>query len=507
MDRERAIAELRERLEDYLKHERHIDTSKNFRCLNPQHEDKNPSMGFDTAHNQVHCFSCETKYDILDLIQQDYSCDFNEALKIGCEMYHIQIDKETRPSSGKTNSAPLKDNAAKQPQAKQQEQDPAVRARLQAEFDAAQPADDTHAYLKAKGVKNDGTLKINKAGELLIGLRDVNGKFTGYQRIAAAPTIDDKKIEKWSKQQGKGTAQAGSFHVIGGGELTARDKIILCEGYATSFSVWECLEDRETTRVIFALSSNNLLNVTRAIHGKYGVKPLVAGDKDKAGQAAAIECCKAGVCSGYFTPPFNEFETALDDKMFSDWNDYYREYGFDTTRAALMHGLNNPIKPPIRDDDANEINIIDLVTTFDPNEEISRPEMIAGLFPRGKLSMIAAQSGGLKTWFTLRIATSLSIGETILDGRDVVKRPYNVLILCGEGGEEEPKIRLKETGWELNPNRFKMIDLYKAAANKQSLMLTQKDGQENLERLIIGLSFLLIAYWRFQIKTRIRERK
>ena len=86
MTREQAIAELKGYLKDYLE-TRGIDTRKNFRCLNPQHEDKNPSMGFDKANNQVHCFSCGAKYDVIDLISLDYNCDFNEALNSGCEMY------------------------------------------------------------------------------------------------------------------------------------------------------------------------------------------------------------------------------------------------------------------------------------------------------------------------------------------------------------------------------------------------------------------------------------
>jgi len=44
-------------LADYL-HEHGIDTSKNFTCLNPAHEDKHPSMGLAPSGKAVHCFSC-----------------------------------------------------------------------------------------------------------------------------------------------------------------------------------------------------------------------------------------------------------------------------------------------------------------------------------------------------------------------------------------------------------------------------------------------------------------
>lgn len=46
-----------------------INISKNFSCLNPEHEDHNPSMSFDPRRNRVHCFSCGVDYDIFDVAQ------------------------------------------------------------------------------------------------------------------------------------------------------------------------------------------------------------------------------------------------------------------------------------------------------------------------------------------------------------------------------------------------------------------------------------------------------
>ena len=41
----------------------------NFRCVNPTHEDKKPSMSYDSGRYKVHCFSasCNADYDIFDL--------------------------------------------------------------------------------------------------------------------------------------------------------------------------------------------------------------------------------------------------------------------------------------------------------------------------------------------------------------------------------------------------------------------------------------------------------
>ena len=61
---------LRPHIVDYL-HERGIAPRKRFRCLNPQHLDRDPSMGFDPKRNKVHCFACGADYDLFDLLTID----------------------------------------------------------------------------------------------------------------------------------------------------------------------------------------------------------------------------------------------------------------------------------------------------------------------------------------------------------------------------------------------------------------------------------------------------
>lgn len=61
---------LRPRLADYLR-ERGIDPAKRFRCLNPAHLDRDPSMGYDPRRCKVHCFACGADYDLFDLLAID----------------------------------------------------------------------------------------------------------------------------------------------------------------------------------------------------------------------------------------------------------------------------------------------------------------------------------------------------------------------------------------------------------------------------------------------------
>lgn len=68
MNREKMREEIKDRLEEYLRN-LGIDVRKNFRCLNPKHEDKHPSMSYDKNRKKVHCFSCLADYDIFDVME------------------------------------------------------------------------------------------------------------------------------------------------------------------------------------------------------------------------------------------------------------------------------------------------------------------------------------------------------------------------------------------------------------------------------------------------------
>ena len=76
-------------LADYLITKHNIINLKNkFTCLNPDHEDRHPSMSYTSKYNICHCFSCGTKYDIFDLIGLDYGVDsFSEKIEIAQSLY------------------------------------------------------------------------------------------------------------------------------------------------------------------------------------------------------------------------------------------------------------------------------------------------------------------------------------------------------------------------------------------------------------------------------------
>lgn len=87
---------LRPRIIDYL-YDRGIDPRKRFRCLNPSHLDRDPSMGFDPKRNKVHCFACGADYDLFDLLALDNNLSSPaDALALASERVRGRLRKALR---------------------------------------------------------------------------------------------------------------------------------------------------------------------------------------------------------------------------------------------------------------------------------------------------------------------------------------------------------------------------------------------------------------------------
>lgn len=91
MDKE-YIDNLKKYLPDYLVSYHNINLNNFFRCLNPSHEDRNPSMRYSKKYNICKCFSCNERYDIFDVIGIDYGINnFIDQVKKVTELYNEKI--------------------------------------------------------------------------------------------------------------------------------------------------------------------------------------------------------------------------------------------------------------------------------------------------------------------------------------------------------------------------------------------------------------------------------
>jgi replicative DNA helicase len=81
-------------------------TGTNFRCVSGTHEDKKPSMSYDSSRYKVHCFSCNADYDIFDLyaIKNNLTPNSKEVFEGVYNWLGISIDKP------KSNNFSLKEN-------------------------------------------------------------------------------------------------------------------------------------------------------------------------------------------------------------------------------------------------------------------------------------------------------------------------------------------------------------------------------------------------------------
>lgn len=199
-------------------------------------------------------------------------------------------------------------------------------AECEARLSSLREASTDHPYLVRKGVEAYG-LYVNGYGDLVVPLKDVDGKLWSLQRIKES---GEKPFEKDARKQ-------GCFHTIG--ELREADEILIAEGYATAASVYEA-----TGRtVVVALDSGNLLPVAKALHETYPEKHItILGDDDRhlpdrepplpnVGREKAIEAAREVEGNAIF-PTFLESEMGAE---FTDFNDLARSRGLDTINRQI----------------------------------------------------------------------------------------------------------------------------------------------------------------------------
>ena len=65
-----------------------LNLKKKFKCLNPDHDDRHPSMSYSSKYNICKCFACGVSYDIFDIIGIDYGVNsFKDKLEIIDKLY------------------------------------------------------------------------------------------------------------------------------------------------------------------------------------------------------------------------------------------------------------------------------------------------------------------------------------------------------------------------------------------------------------------------------------
>ncbi len=184
-------------------------------------------------------------------------------------------------------------------------------------------------YMKAKLIdSHEGTKSYvdYNSGELILAVpaRDVEGKLWGYQRISNEKGAAKKFL---SKQKTKDV-----FHVIG--EIEFAEKIFLCEGYATAYSVHKATD----ITTVSAFSASNMVNVARDLKLKYpDANITICGDDDQFSKdeknAGRDWAAKAQAITGgdVFFPKFQ----SLDGEP-TDFNDLHKREGIAKVKEQIL---------------------------------------------------------------------------------------------------------------------------------------------------------------------------
>ncbi|MDB5848229.1 MAG: hypothetical protein JWP29_1981 [Rhodoferax sp.] len=180
-----------------------------------------------------------------------------------------------------------------------------------------------HPYLERKGIHAHG-LRQDKAGNLVVQMRDVAGYLHSVQTIGA----DGEKLFL------KNGRMHGLFATLG--EIDGRRPIVIGEGFATMASVREA----SGLDAVVAFNGGNLMSVAKALRDKYPDAPIIfAADNDhhlprrdlplpNVGVEKA-EAAAAAVGGVVLLPTFAAGEKG------TDWNDWSVVHGAAALRAVI----------------------------------------------------------------------------------------------------------------------------------------------------------------------------
>ena len=320
-----------------------------------------------------------------------------------------------------------------------------ARAEAKNTWDMAVSADDTHPYLRKKGLPAIGIRNLD--GVLIIPMRDSRGTIHSLQKIHS----------NGFKQFVYGGAIKGHYHVIGAIQPT--NMIYLTEGLATGLTVHLATKKA----VIIAFTAANLVEVAQTIREQYSHATLViAADDDQfnpvnAGRKCANEAARVAKAQVVF-PTFDD----LSGKP-TDFDDLRMAQGLEEVRRQLTHDVSEP-EP---DEEHTPFLGMDELRVTEFLETPARPMeyIIDGVMPVSKTGLLVAPGGTGKSMLLLQLAISVATGIPFL-GRFLISKPGGVLAFFAEDDKDELHRRFENAvriiceSPEIGADRFK-LDLEK----------------------------------------------
>ena len=268
MNPEEAKEYAKTNLEAYL-NAKGINTSSNFSCLNPAHEDKHPSMSFDSRRNRCHCFSCGVDYDIFDVVAIDTGLSGKELFNHVYNLYNISVDYDNSKSQTSLKSIPQPESKTKIDINKKSQNE--NRENLTEFFEKCHAAVEKTDYWKKRGLSKATVDAYN------LGYWEEKRRFvipTGDFSYNARATWEADKKERYLKP--KGQFELFNLKTI----PLAEQPVFVVEGEFDALSIIEA------GGIAVALGSSSNLCFIEFLKSNRPKYPLIlALDNDEAGRA------------------------------------------------------------------------------------------------------------------------------------------------------------------------------------------------------------------------------
>ena len=430
MNPEEAKEYAKTNLKAYL-HAKGISTSTNFSCLNPAHEDKHPSMSFDSRRNRCHCFSCGVDYDIFDLVSLETGLSGKDLFEHVYKMFDISIDLggKSRKSAFVKDSIgtsskfiPQPESAAK-PAAKidiNKKSQNENRENLTEFFEKCHAAVEKTDYWKKRGLSKATVDAYN------LGYWEEKRRFvipTGDFSYNARATWEADKKERYLKP--KGQFELFNLKAI----PLAEQPVFVVEGEFDALSIIEA------GGIAVALGSSSNLRFIEFLKSNRPKYPLIlALDNDEAGRAGEaklseeltkiqIDFVEADITFGFkdanealvgdrenfiqaVLSAKNNVLSLLEEKRQKEEEAYYQ--------TSAVHGLGDFIADIERRQNKDCVS-----TGFENLDEILDGGFYPGLYIIGAVSSLG------KTTFALQVADNAA------------KNGQDVLVFSLEMGKQE----------------------------------------------------------------------
>lgn len=417
MNPEEAKEYAKTNLEAYL-NAKGINTSSNFSCLNPAHEDKHPSMSFDSRRNRCHCFSCGVDYDIFDVVAIDTGLSGKELFNHVYNLYNISVDYDNSKSQTSLKSIPQPESKTKIDINKKSQNE--NRENLTEFFEKCHAAVEKTDYWKKRGLSKATVDAYN------LGYWEEKRRFvipTGEFSYNARATWEADKKERYLKP--KGQFELFNLKAI----PLAEQPIFVVEGEFDALSIIEA------GGIAVALASSSNLRFIEFLKSNRPKYPLIlALDNDEAGRAGEaklseeltkiqVEFVDADITLGFkdanealvgdketfiqtVLNARNNVLALLEEKRQKEAEAYYQ--------TAAVNGLSDFIA------DIEKRHNKDCVSTgFENLDEILDGGFYPGLYIIGAISSLG------KTTFALQVADNAA------------KKGQDVLVFSLEMGKQE----------------------------------------------------------------------